>query len=407
MSIVGSLSTDAGIRQLDDIISVVTSNQSEIEDAITELSLFFCRHFKTGLLPFSKSTKYPSPVQRQVYTFIDLKFKTLCNYLNNNNDYPKTEVFANAIFELIKNDPDMSLIPTAANIFVEKEIIDETISKNPKFQNFVYEKLLENLDEKRNIAIDVLTKEFPDSERSNVFSELFLKVSKMELTNDEIIHIFDNFESILHRVDDQLITFDFLNHNINKGPIIASMAIPYLVDVSLNRAIDVPDFYSFAFKAISPESLSYKKRIKFFDMLSRVLSPKSLQSNIPIAFAVKLSRMLLEVSPDVQLDILSLLQYLVRAHTCVEELLEPKDLPLSNVNGSLSECKAQTLWEVRALQNSPVNLISEAAKTLGQRRLPPEYCSFNLKSNVESCKTKTNSTVRFNWADKLDKNIWD
>ena len=370
MSIVGSLSTDAGIRQLDDIISVVTSNQSEIEDAITELSLFFCRHFKTGLLPFSKSTKYPSPVQRQVYTFIDLKFKTFCN-------------------------------------FVEKEIIDETISKNPKFQNFVYEKLLENLDEKRNIAIDVLTKEFPDSERSNVFSELFLKVSKMELTNDEIIHIFDNFESILHRVDDQLITFDFLNHNINKGPIIASMAIPYLVDVSLNRAIDVPDFYSFAFKAISPESLSYKKRIKFFDMLSRVLSPKSLQSNIPIAFAVKLSRMLLEVSPDVQLDILSLLQYLVRAHTCVEELLEPKDLPLSNVNGSLSECKAQTLWEVRALQNSPVNLISEAAKTLGQRRLPPEYCSFNLKSNVESCKTKTNSTVRFNWADKLDKNIWD
>lgn len=407
MPIAGSLSTDAGIRLLDAVITAVTGNQSDCEEAIAELSQFFCRHFKTGLLPFSKSAKYPSPVQRQVYTFLDAKYRQLCDFLNGGGDYPKTEAFANAIFEMVRSDPNAQLIPAVADVYIEKGIADEAISGNPQFQIAVYQKLTKAVDEKREVAISVLTREFPESVRSNEFSELFLKISKMELTDDEVIEIFDNFECVLHRVDDQLITFDFLNHQINKGPIISSMAIPFFVDVSLNRAIDVPDFYLFAFQAISPESLSYKKRAKFLDMLSRVLSPKTLQSSIPTAFAVKLSRMLLSVAPDVQLDILSLLQFLVRAHESVAELLEPRDLPLSKVDGNISECTPQTLWEVIALKNSSIGAIAEAAKTLGQRRLPPDYCSFDLKSAVEACKAKSSAEPRFNWTEKLEKNIWD
>ncbi|KAH0787193.1 nucleolar complex protein 4 [Histomonas meleagridis] len=405
MSIVGALATDEGIRNLDQIVSIVTSNGAEFDDAVSELSSFFIRHLQTGMLPFASHKKYPTPIQRQVYSFIDGKYLAFCNYLNS-TAFPINETVAQAISNLLIEGANLN--SACAYIFIESDLItDPSVLSLANFQNCVYQKLSENIIEKRKIALRVISTGFPNPHPSSFFSDLFKNFIKLpDLTDDELHILIEGFDNVLSRVDDPLITFDFLHENVNRGPTIASLSTPYLVEVSIDRAVDVPEFYSIAFNSISPESLSSPKSAKFFDMLSRVLSSKTLQTGIPTAFAVKLSRMLLRVPVNTQLDILGLLQYLVRAHECVEALLEPIDAPVSDVDGKLEDCKPQTLWEVRALRNSSVPAIAEAAKTLGQRRIPADFGSFNLRETVETCKAQPKQKISGNWMNGLDKTIW-
>ncbi|OHS94212.1 hypothetical protein TRFO_11288 [Tritrichomonas foetus] len=409
MSIQGVLSTDDGMRELDRILDTFISADDSFDDALVELSLFFIRHLKTKLFPITAMTEFPSSIQKQVYTWIESKYNKFCEYLNN-NEFPLSESVASSIGSILLFDPNKTLIPAAAAAFIRNGIFqDESeVTSMAEFQDEVYQKVVELLPDRQEIALRVLTTEFPNPIKSNNFSTLFLKFVSLPPSDESIMELFHKFDSILSRVDDKLITYDFLHQQFDKGSIFASLSLPFLVSVAQSRAVDAPKFYQIAFKAITPQSLSSPHRSRFLDTLIRVLSPKTRPAAESIAFAVKLSRMLPLVPVDAQLDILSILQALVRAHECVAELLEPKEGPISNVDGELEDCQPQTLWEVRALRNSEISLIAEQAKTLGQRWVPPDFCSFKLAEAIESCKAKPKVSERIgNWGAGLDPAIWN
>ena len=117
--------------------------------------------------------------------------------------------------------------------------------------------------------------------------------------------------------------------------------------------------------------------------------------------------MLLHVAPDVQLDILSVIQSLARAHENVMSLMTPKDTQIANVDSEISDVTPQTLWEVIALKHSSVSSVAEAARTIGQAVLPPEYESFNLETALKASKAKpTAQQTSSNWLGNLDKSVW-
>ena len=409
MSIKGVLADDSGIRELDRIITILKTENELFDDALVELSLFFIRHLKTNLLPVSKETEFLTPVQKQVYLFLDSKYQSFCDYLNN-GEYPITESVESSIGSLLLFDPSKKLIPAAASAFIQNKLfskIDEVISMND-FQESVYSLLINDIEKNHDITLDVLVNDFPNSKPSKAFSSLFLNFIKLELDENDIIKILNNFDCILSRVDDKLITYDFLNEQFKKSSILASLALPNLVIVAKSRAVDSPKFYNLAFNAISPQSLSSPHRSKFLETLISVLSPKTRPASQTAAFAVKLSRMLPIIPIDAQLDVLTVLHTLVRSHDCVAELLNPIEGPVSNVYGELEECQPQTLWEVRALRSSQATTISEEAKTLEHRWVPHDFCSFKLLDSVENCKSKSTTSEKIgNWCSGLDQGIWN
>lgn len=411
MSIKGVLATDKGMPQLSRILDILESAGENFDDALTELSSFFCRHLNTNLLPVTRSTEFPSPVQKQVYTWLDPKYQSFCNFLNN-NIIPITENTEKCIQMLLTSDSQKNLIPAAVLVFIQNGLFSENqvVNSLPEFQEAVYSKLADALPEHQDIALHVLVTEFPNPKPSKSFTTLFLKYISVQPTNDSIIQILDNFDSILSRVDDKLITYDFLHEQFESDPLLASLALPYLVNVAQSSAVDSPKFYQIAFRSISPHSLASPHRAKYLDTLIAVLSPKSRPASEVTCFAVKLSRMLPLIPVDAQMDVLSVLQALVRAHECVAKLLEPidTDIKIANVYGSLEDCSPQTLWEVRALRESQVPIVSEEARTLGQRWPIPDFCSFKIEEAVESIKPRPKGTERpRNWTANLDQTIWN
>lgn len=411
MSIKGVLSTDKGMTQLNRILDVLNAFDDNFDDALTELSSFFSRHLKTNLLPISSSTKFPSPVQKQVYTWLDPIYQSFCDLLNN-KIFPITQNTERCIQSLLASDSQKKLIPAAVSAFIQNDLFskNQDINSLPEFQEAVYSKLIDITPEHQDKALQVLITEFPNPKPSKSFSNLFLKYISSQPSNDSIIQILDKFDSILSRVDDKLITYDFLHDQFESDPLLASLALPYLVNVAQSSAVDSPNFYQIAFRSISPHSLGSPHRTKYLETLISVLSPKTRPANEVTCFAVKLSRMLPLIPVDAQIDVLSVLQALVRAHECVAKLLDPidTDIKIANVYGELEECTPQTLWEVRALRESQVPAASEEARTLGQRWVPPDFCSFKLVDAVESIKAKPKGPERpGNWSANLDQTIWN
>ena len=411
MKIRGVLATDKGMNELNQILNILNSADDMFDDAFTELSSFFCRHLKTNLLPVKPTTEFSSPVQKQVYTWLDSRYQTFCEYLNNNN-IPITKNIEQNIQSLLESDSKKTLIPLAAKLFIHNNLFTENqfVSSLPEFQETVYSKITEILPQCQDVALRVLTTEFPNSKTSNTFSNLFLKYVSLKQEEDSFIQMLNNFDSVLSRVDDKLVTYDFLHEQFDSDSLSSSLSLPYLVIVAQSSAVDSQKFYQTAFKSISPQSLSSPHRAKYLDTLVRVLSPKTRPVSEVTCFAAKLSRMLPLIPVDAQLDVLSIFQTLVRAHESVSKLLEPfqTDIKVANVYGNLEECTSQTLWEVRALRGSQIPGLSEEARTLGQRWVPPDFCSFKLQDAVESIKPGPKAPQRAgNWMTNLDQTIWN
>lgn len=411
MSIKGVLATDKGMNELNRILDILNLADENFDDALNELSSFFCRHLKTNLLPITHSTEFSSPVQKQVYSWLDSRYQTFCDYLNN-NIFPITKNTEKCIQSLLISDSKKSLIPSAASVFIQDGTFsdNQVVNSIPEFQDTVYKMLTDTISEHQDAVLHVLTNEFSNSKPSEAFSTLFLKFISSKPSNDSIIQILDNFDSILSRVDDKLVTYDFLNDQFESDPLLASLSLPYLVNVAQSSAVDSPNFYQTAFRSISPRSLSSPHRAKYLDTLVRVLTPKTRPASEVTCFAVKLSRMLPLIPVDAQVDVLSVLQSLVFSHECIAKLLDPIDTDpkVAKVYGNLEECSQQTLWEVRSLRDSQVPAISEEARTLGQRWVPPDFCSFNLEDAVESVKARPKGPERAgNWTANLDQTIWN
>jgi hypothetical protein len=223
----------------------------------------------------------------------------------------------------------------------------------------------------------------------------------------DLAKLLSEFGAVLERVDDKLVTYDFLYQCLSRGSVAACLALPYLVSVSLTRAVDVSEVYRWTFRALSVDALRLRQRCQFLETISQILTSAKLPSSTTTAFAVKLSRLLPLVPPDGQIDVLHLLHVLVSAHECVAKLLEPIDCPVSKTYGDIGECHPQTLWEALALRQSSVPGIGDTARKLGQLQVPPDFGSFDLKAVVESCKAKPiSATPRGNWLTGLDRSAW-
>ena len=409
MAIVGVLATDQGIKDLNRVLSVVLEKGDEFNDAVAELCSFFERHLNTGLLPFSSAIEYPSSAQRQVYTFLDSSYRKFVEFMNS-YDGALTNETAACVARVLAADRDKLLAPLAAGCFIKHGIYvdDEGVLGIGQVQESVYERLCAGLAEFREVAMAVLTREFPGSSESHSFTRLVESFTRLELSDSELRTLMDGFDAVLARLDDKLIVYDFLYKNFVGESVVAFMCLPYLVEVSTTRAVDVENVYSHAFKALTIESVVSPKRVKFLDTLSRILNSPKLPVAVPTAFAVKLSRYLPLIPVDCQLDVLSLIHTLVRAHESVAKLLVPIDAPVSNVAGDIDECKPQTLWEALALRSSAIPVIADTANKLGHFHLPPGYGSFDLKAALDSCKSKPKvpSDRTGNWLSGLDRTVW-
>jgi len=404
----GSLSGEYGIKNLDKILNAFISSESDFYDGITELSSFFCEHLKTGMLPFCESKSYPSKVQMQVYQWIDSRYKKFVSFLET-AVYPVNNVCISAIRDMYLCDSSKLLAKSLGKCYITSQDLNfgEEMLSDICFHDSVYSLLTSGPQNFVELCIKLLKSPLPNGLPSSVFTDFFFAVIKVELPEDKRIEILSHFHNVLDNVDDKLIVYRYLEELMTQGPILASLAIPYLVDVAIKRGVDVSQFYEQCYAALSPESLSLSGRKRFLDTLSRVLSPKSIPVNTQTAFAVKLSRILLLVSPDAQLDILGILQYLAAAHQSVMKLLEPLDTPVSNILGKIEDCSPQTLWEVRTLRSSPIPAISEAARALGQRRVPADFESFDLRSVIQSIHPKGQLDLSTaNWPGKLDRALW-
>ena len=409
MAVAGVLKTDQGIKDLNRVLAVAMERNEMFEEAVSELCSFFERHLKTQLLPFSASIEYPSSVQRQVYTFIDTYYRKFVDFMNS-YDGVLSEAIADQVAQLFIEDREKLLAPIVATCFTRYRFFtnDSPILELPQFHDSVYQQLLDHIDELRDVALSVLTRAFPASSQSRTFTRLVETFIKLELSNSELLTLMEGFDAVLSRLDDKLIVYDFLYNNLVTESIVAFLCLPYLVEVSTTRAVDVENVYAHTFKSLTVEALSSPKRVKFLQTLSRILSSSKLPTNVPTAFAVKISRYLPLIPTDCQLDALSLLHTLVRAHESVAKLLEPMKTPVSDVDGDMEACKPQTLWEAISLRSSPVPVIADTASKLGQFHLPPEFGSFDLKSVVDSIKAKPKvaSAQTGNWLSGLDRTVW-
>lgn len=410
MSLKGKLATDEGIQYLEEIVNSICTNKSALEDLISDLSSFFVRHLGTGLLPYSEETDYPSPVQKQVYQWINLHYNVFNKFILD-GEFNMTEETFKFLGDIYSADSAKTLAPALAKTYIKNpKLSGVSVLSSPEFQEAVYSHLLDTYNENKEKAFQVLISPFPDPHPSEKFTKLFYSVIGDELTDEQMTSIFDNFDTILDRVDEKLATYDFLHKNLHALGSNSFMAISYLVDVATDQTVDVTDFYQLAFKSITVQSLSNPKRKHFLKTLLRVITSYTLPSNVSTSFAIKLSRYLPLIPIDAQIDVLNLIHDLVKAREPVAKLLEPFDSPIPKVDGEIEECTPQTLWEVRALRNHPVPEIAEAAKEIGKKLyLPPDIGSFNLE---ETLKTLNNSnkpeknTHTANWIGGLDKSIW-
>jgi hypothetical protein len=401
MSLRGALATDEGIRDLDRVLAAAHSSDSNFEDNFIELSLFFLRHLRTGLLPVLPSTVFPSAIQKQVYTFLGKRWNRFIALIES-TQLPDSLI--DSVVSLFLADVSRSLTSVIVSLFIDNRILQAEVLGCEAFQEAVYTRLIESGVENREIALKVLTVAFPESQPSESFRELFVRFTECDVIDSEIGKLLEGFDGVLARVDDRLVTYDFLYRALERGWI---LALPFLVSVSVERAVDVSEVYEFAFRGLTVGSVGCRSRIRVFETLSKILASSKLPSSITTAFAVKLSRFLPLVPPDAQLDVLGLLQVLVRAHGAVAELLTVARGAVSNVEGGIDECRPQTLWEAKAMQNSPVPAIADTARKLGAFHLPPDFGSFDLKAAVEACKTKpSQSSTSGNWIEGLDQAGW-
>jgi hypothetical protein len=290
------------------------------------------------------------------------------------------------------------------DLFIDNRIHDLHVFACDSFQHALYVRLLENVAEHRHIALKVLTAPFPESKTDGTFSELFMKFTELELDTTEVDVLLENFNVILSRVDNRLVTYDFLYQSLARGCI---LALPFLVSVSVTQAVDVSEVYEFTFRALSLASLRRGSRVRVLETLSKILASSKLPSSVTTAFAVKLSRFLPRIPLDAQLDVLGLLQVLVRAHGAVAQLLTITAAPVADVDHGIAECAPQTLWEAKAMQHSPVPAIADTARKLGMCHMAPDLGSFNLRAVIGTCKTKpVKSSASGDWINGLDRDGW-
>ena len=405
MEIQGSLHGDQGMKKLDQVLNIIYQCDSQFKDALDELSFFFKQYLDDGRLPFDTEKEYPSDVQRKIFEWMNVRYNNLISFLNERCcSFSKEN--ENGLHSLFLADISRPLAPAIAKIYIENEYFkdDILIQSDPSFQDAVYQQLLNNFASSQ--SFEVLLHPFNNPQKLWSFTQLFLKISS-NLDSNDSLELLTVFDGVLNRLDDPLAAFDFLYEQLEISPKHAAMALPHLVSVSLERAIDVPTFYDLAFKSITRESLSLSGRKRFLETYVHVLTSKSLPKNIAIAFAIKFSRLLPILPLDSQQDILGIIQILIRAHKGVLELLNFIDTPPSEIE-CIEKVQPQTLWEAKAMEFSSVPLISDIGQKLGQLRLPEDFESFNLYDAIEAIKAPPPGTSKVgNWLFGLDKSIWD
>lgn len=405
----GMLSGNAWVKNLDTVLSTLESGGKQIVEAFEELSVFFSDYLAKDLLPYSSNKTYESENQIKVYRWLDARYSRFVSFINN-SEFTLTPKILELLEQVYNSDKSKAISDGIAKLFVKKDelFIGSELLADPNIQDQIYMLLINTIKENHYIAEKVITADFPNPTPSRHFTELFFTYIKSGISNKDKQTLMINFSNILNRVDEKLELYNFLEQQLSCGPVSASLSIPYLVEVAVKNGVDVSRFYELSFSAITPESLSVKSRAKFFNTLDSVLTPKTLPTQTQTAFAVKLSRMLPLVGIEVQLDILSLLHHLVLAHEAIAALLKPMDGEPSRVDGTMAECAPQTLWEVIALQDSPVTLIAESARTLGHRRVAEDYGSFGLRALVENCHARPSEETRGrgNLLAALDQGLW-
>ncbi|EAY12290.1 hypothetical protein TVAG_160960 [Trichomonas vaginalis G3] len=402
-----SLKGELWAKNLDKVLEAATSNDKNSESSLNELKDFFLAKLKEGFLPFTETKKYETVTASQIYQWIHFRYAKFLDFVKTNEIEQPQKMF-DVIAELYIADelktPKDALVALYYKYGpnLENEVLGEI-----ELQNAIYQLAIEKIEDNLDFSIGILTTPLGTPNPSHIFTELFFAVIGKSITTEQTHNILRHFSNITNRVDEKLILYDYLEKKMKSDPITASLAIPYIVDVAVNRSVDYSEFYDVVFHAISPESLSIPGRATFFNTLGRTVTSHSIPAQTQIAFAVKLSRMLLHVAPDVQLDILSVIQSLARAHENVMSLMTPKDTQIANVDSEISDVTPQTLWEVIALKHSSVSSVAEAARTIGQAVLPPEYESFNLETALKASKAKpTAQQTSSNWLGNLDKSVW-
>ena len=395
---------------LDSVVDSVI-NEEDKEQPMKELNKFFSKHLPKNFIPFTEEKEYESKTQSQVAQWITDKYRKFLNYFEN-NEIPnnKLEIF-NILSELYELDSEKWPTAALSNLFyqLKGEINNNPILADEQFQIAIYQNALKHVENDKKWCMDVLTRKIPEPHTSPIFADLFFAVIKTKLSKEETQFLLRHFSHILERIDEKLDLYNYLENKLkDPDPTTASLAIPYIVDVTINRSVDYGDFYSVVYKAITPEALSIPGRASFFDTIIKTVTSHDLPKQTHIAFAVKLSRMLPLVSPDVQLDILNVLHCLIKNQQSVAALLKPLKTPVANVDGSIEECTEQTLWEVLALYHSSTPIVAEFARTLGQMVVFPDLESFDLKESIESVKAKpTKGRSSSNWIGNLDKSLWN
>lgn len=398
------LSRDDSIKFLDKALDIVISKRKdEFEDALVGVIKFFRSHVESGLLPFNDVNKYETTSSLQIYKWMNVRYDKLFDFLINENDFFINENILDSIIDLYEYSRNSLLERVIALCFVKikPEKVNDIIKESNTIQGYIYKHLTENIEDNFDFAIHIIKNPLSNTNMCKEYAELFFVLKSNGVNDEQMVDILNNFSVVMSSVDDKLLLYDFLFKNVERGSILGALALPYIIEASIQGMVDIAEYYELAYKSITKEALQMKGRSKFLKILELTLTSSSVKQEVIVAFSIKLSRYLLNITPDAQLDVLNLLYNIVKAHTSVKNLLNYIEGPVIDIEScDFPNVPAQTLHEVLCLKDSPFTLISQAAKDIGLIRAPEPYESVTINEII-----KTNKTLNHASAD-LDKRLW-
>jgi hypothetical protein len=91
----------------------------------------------------------------------------------------------------------------------------------------------------------------------------FLRFIETKFKAVDLAKLLSEFGAVLERVDDTLVTHDFLYQFLYRGSVAACLALPSLVSVSLTGGVDVSEVYRWTFRVLSVDALRLRQWCQF------------------------------------------------------------------------------------------------------------------------------------------------
>lgn len=178
----------------------------------------------------------------------------------------------------------------------------------------------------------------------------------------------------------------FLTDSVEKGGLIAVLALDGLFVLITKHGLEYPDFYKALYGMLSLQLFSAKFRARFFRLLGMCLKSTHMPAYLVAAFAKRLARLALFAPPSGAATALAVIHNLHIRHQTIESLLHKKDLQEADTSSGKAKqteldsdpfdadepdpakCNAlqSSLWELSALRKHYCPTVAILTKAFDQ-----------------------------------------